>query len=98
MSEDYGVRLNETYRRKGSELGVEEGHYIVALDEEKVYALSPIVYYIWTKCDGETSIKTIADEIIGSIESEEEIDANTVYVAVVDVIDNLIEAGLLEKV
>lgn len=98
MSKDHGIRLNETYRRKGSELGVEGGHYIIALDEEKIYALSPVVYYIWNKCDGETSVKTIADEIIRNIEPEEEIDVNTVYAAVIDVIDNLIEAGLLEKV
>lgn len=97
MAKDISSRLYEVYKKKGTELGVQEGHYIVALNEEKVYALSPIVYYIWSKCNGETTVKNIADEILNSIESEEEIDANTVYAAVVDVVDSLLEAGLLEK-
>jgi hypothetical protein len=98
MAKDISSRLYEVYKKKGTELGVQEGHYIVALDEENVYALSPIVYYIWSKCDGETSVKNIADEILKNVESEEEIDVNTVYAAVIDVIDSLLEVKLLEKI
>ncbi|MCC6016347.1 MAG: PqqD family protein [Desulfurococcaceae archaeon] len=88
------TRWNETYRRKGVELGEERGEFIVALDEEKVYALAPIVFYIWAKCDGETTVGSIVEDLTQYIEGATE---DVVYNAVVDIIDRLLEVGLLEK-
>ncbi|MEM1644732.1 MAG: PqqD family protein [Ignisphaera sp.] len=88
------TRWNETYRKKGVEFGVEGGEFLVAADEEKIYALAPVVYYVWSKCDGETTVGSIVEELTEYVE-----DANkdVVYNAVVDIIDRLVEVGLLEK-
>jgi len=91
-----GPRWNEVYRKKGVEVGVDKGDFIIAVDEEKAYALAPAVYYVWSMCDGETSIGKIVENIAQNI--EEEIDINTLYNAVVDIIDRLVEVSLLEKV
>jgi len=87
-------RWNDIYSKKGVELGVESGDFIVALDEEKVFALAPVVYYIWSKCDGETTIGSIVKDLMDYVEDADE---DTVYNAVVDVVDELVQAGLLEK-
>lgn len=87
-------RWNETYRKKGFELGIEEGEFVVALDEEKVYALAPVVYYVWARCDGETTVGAIVQDLLEYVEGSNE---DMVYNAVVDIIDKLVEVGLLEK-
>jgi hypothetical protein len=90
------VRWNEIYRKKGTEIGVDKGDFVVAVDEERAYALAPAVYYVWSMCDGETTIGKIIENLAKSI--EEEIDTTTLYNAVVDIIDRLVEVNLLEKV
>ncbi len=89
-------RWNEVYKKKGIEVGVDKGDFIIAVDEEKAYALAPAVYYVWSMCDGETTIGKIVENIAQNI--EEEIDINTLYNAVVDIVDRLVEVSLLEKV
>ncbi len=89
-------RWNEVYKKKGIEVGVDKGDFIIAIDEEKAYALAPAVYYVWSMCDGETTIGKIVENIAQNI--EEEIDINTLYNAVVDIVDRLVEVSLLEKV
>jgi hypothetical protein len=97
-SENVGERprWNEVYRKKGIELGIDKGDFVVAADEEKAYALAPAVYYVWSMCDGETTVGKIVENLAESI--EEEIDINTLYNAVVDIVDKLLEVNLLEKV
>jgi hypothetical protein len=95
MESKQKTRWNETYRRKGVELGEEGGEFIVALDEEKVYALAPVVYYVWAKCDGETTVGSIVEDLAQYVEEATE---DMVYGAVVDIIDKLLEVNLLEKV
>ncbi len=90
------ARWNEVYRKKGTEIGVDKGDFVVAVDEERAYALAPAVYYVWSMCDGETTIGKIIENLAESI--EEEIDTGTLYNAVVDIIDRLVEVNLLEKV
>ncbi|MEM0153061.1 MAG: PqqD family protein [Ignisphaera sp.] len=90
------ARWNEIYRRKGTEIGVDKGDFVVAVDEEKAYALAPAVYYVWSMCDGETSVGKIIENLAENI--EEEIDMGTLYNAVVDIIDRLVEVNLLEKI
>lgn len=96
VSEDIKPRWNEIYKKKGVELGVERGEFIVAVDEEKAYALAPIVYYIWSRCDGETSIGIIVEELMEHV--EEGVSEDTVYDAVIDIVDRLTEVGLLERI
>ncbi|MEM1542031.1 MAG: PqqD family protein [Ignisphaera sp.] len=95
MDEESKPRWNEMYRKKGVEVGVDKDEFIVAVNEEKAYALAPIVYYIWSHCDGETSIGHIVEDIMTNVEG---LDIDTVYNAVIDIVDRLIEAELLEKV
>jgi len=97
-SENVGERprWNDVYRKKGIELGIDKGDFVVAADEEKAYALAPAVYYVWSMCDGETTVGKIVESLAESI--EEEIDINTLYNAVVDIVDKLLEVNLLEKV
>lgn len=90
------VRWNEVYRRKGTELGMEQGDFIVAATPEKVYALAPAVYYIWSSCDGETTVGSIVEALKQGLGTA--VDADTLYEAVVDIIDRLVEADLLERV
>ncbi len=89
-------RWNEKYRKKGSEVGIDQENVIVALNEETAYALSPAVYYIWSMCDGKTTVGNIVEALKSSI--GEEIDTKELYDAVVEVIDRLLEADLLERV
>ncbi len=89
-------RWNERYRKKGSEVGIDQENVIVALNEETAYALSPAVYYVWSMCDGETTVGNIVEALKSSI--SEEISTEELYDAVVEVIDKLLEANLLEKV
>ncbi|MEM0371136.1 MAG: PqqD family protein [Ignisphaera sp.] len=95
MSKESKPRWNEMYRKKGVEVGVDKDEFIVAVNEEKAYALAPIVYYIWSHCDGETSIGHIVEDIMSNVEG---LDIDTVYNAVIDIVDRLVEAELLEKV
>ncbi|MEM1915956.1 MAG: PqqD family protein [Ignisphaera sp.] len=95
MSKESKHRWNEMYRKKGVEVGVDKDEFIVAVNEEKAYALAPIVYYIWSHCDGETSIGHIVEDIMSNVEG---LDIDTVYNAVIDIVDRLVEAELLEKV
>ncbi|MDK6028340.1 PqqD family protein [Ignisphaera sp. 4213-co] len=89
-------RWNEVYRKKGTEIGIDRGDFIVAVDEEKAYALAPAVYYVWNMCDGETTVGKIVESLAEAI--QEEVDIATLYNAVTDIIDKLVEVNLLEKV
>lgn len=89
-------RWNEVYRKRGTEVGIDKGDFVVAVDEEKAYALAPAVYYVWNMCDGETTIGKIVESLADAI--QEDIDMDTLYNAVTDIIDKLVEVNLLEKV
>lgn len=89
-------RWDEIYRRKGTELGIDKGNFIVAIDEERAYALSPAVYYVWSLCDGQTSVGTIVENLVQNIGSET--TEEEVYQAVVTIIDKLAEVDLVERV
>ncbi len=89
-------RWDEIYRRKGTELGIDRGNFIVAIDEERAYALSPAVYYVWSLCDGQTSVGTIVENLVQNIGSET--TEEEVYQAVVTIIDKLAEVDLVERV
>ncbi len=89
-------RWDEIYRRKGTELGIDKGNFIVAIDEEHAYALSPAVYYVWSLCDGQTSVGTIVENLVQNIGSEA--TEEEVYQAVITIIDKLAEVDLVERV
>ena len=92
-------RWNEVYRRKGFELGIDAGNFIIALDEERVYALSPLVYYVWALCDGETSVGIIVENLIQNLFQEaQKVEEDEVYQTVITIIDRLTETDLVEKV
>lgn len=92
-------RWNEIYRKKGVELGIDAGNFIIALDEERVYALSPLAYYVWALCDGESSVGIIVENIIQNLSQEvQQVEEDEVYQAVITIIDKLAETGLVEKI
>mgnify|MGYP001772533723 CR=1 FL=1 len=50
--------------RNGSFVGEEKESFYVMLNEEEVYELSPLAYYVWALCDGETTVEAIVDRIV----------------------------------
>lgn len=59
--------------RQGTELGLSGEEYIVSLGEEKVFALAPAAYYIWSLCDGARSVNDIFEKVKADLkESGEE--------------------------
>jgi len=91
-------RWSEVYVKKGREVGFDEGgNPVVMVDEEHVYALSPAAYYIWSMCDGNTTVGTIVEDIATSLGSEAG-EMDRIYNAVVGIIDKLVEVGLAEMI
>lgn len=59
--------------RQGTEIGLSGEEYIVSLGEEKVFALAPAAYYIWSLCDGVRSVGDILEKVRADLkESGEE--------------------------
>lgn len=61
--DEYSEIRNVKPIRQGEFLGVEEDKFYIALGEEEVYELSPLAYYIWALCDGEHTVRDIANLI-----------------------------------
>ncbi|MEM0379976.1 MAG: PqqD family peptide modification chaperone [Desulfurococcaceae archaeon] len=74
--EEIDIRnLWEEYRnkkpfRQGYFIGEESGKFYVAKNEEEVYELSPLVYYIWLISDGEHTLEQLADQMCKDINVE----------------------------
>ncbi|MCX8208789.1 MAG: PqqD family protein [Sulfolobales archaeon] len=49
--------------RHGAEMGVSGEEYIVSLGEDRVFALAPAAYYIWSLCDGVRSVEDILEKV-----------------------------------
>jgi len=58
--------------RQGQFVGEEGDRFYVALSEEEVYELSPVVYYIWLMCDGEHTVEQILDRFSEEAEMSRE--------------------------
>ncbi|MEM0362999.1 MAG: PqqD family protein [Sulfolobaceae archaeon] len=70
----------------------EEGdNYIVKVEDDKVYELAPIAYYIWAMCDGNRSV----NDIVVELSKEANLDESQVRDPVVMVLDELEKASLI---
>jgi hypothetical protein len=70
----------------------EEGeNYYVKLDEERVYELAPIAYYVWSMCTGE---KTVS-EIVQEISEEAQLPQDQVREPVAMIINELAKVSLV---
>ena len=59
--------------KRGTEMGLSGEEYIVSLGEDRVYALAPAAYYIWSLCDGVRSVGDILEKVKADLrESGEE--------------------------
>lgn len=66
-------------------------NYVIKVEEDKVYEVAPIAYYVWSLCDGNSTV----DEIITKISSEAELSQDQVRDPVVMVISELANASLV---
>ncbi|MEM1702020.1 MAG: PqqD family protein [Desulfurococcaceae archaeon] len=78
--------------RQGEFIGAEEDKFYIALSEEDVYELSPLAYYVWAMCDGEHSVKEIAETIV----KEAIVEYHEVVEPLVIVLDQLEKVGLIK--
>jgi len=58
--------------KQGRFIGEEGDKFYIALSEEEVYELSPVVYYIWLMCDGEHTVEEILDKLSEDVEISRE--------------------------
>ncbi|OYT46667.1 MAG: PqqD family protein [Desulfurococcales archaeon ex4484_42] len=60
----YEKIMDKKPQRVGTELGRDESqNYIIAIDEEKIYSISFVAYYVWTLCDGSQTVRELVDRI-----------------------------------
>ncbi len=61
--EAYENMKNLKPMRNGEYLGEDKEKFYVALSPTTIYELSPLAYYVWLLCDGEHSVKEIAERM-----------------------------------
>ncbi|MCX8184210.1 MAG: PqqD family protein [Sulfolobales archaeon] len=77
QQQDSTLAFNDIAQKKplkqGTEMGVSGEEYIVSLGEDRVYALAPAAYYVWSLCDGARSVEDILKKVESDLkESGEE--------------------------
>ncbi len=79
--------------KKGTVLGVYNENYVVGLggENEPVYMLSPIAYYVWSLCNGESSVSDIVSIVENNLNINRQDAENIVSI----VIRKLSEVGLI---
>ncbi|BBG25412.1 PqqD family protein [Sulfuracidifex tepidarius] len=98
--------FNEMKERKPSKKGefldmAEDGqNFIIKLSDDKVFEVHPVAYYVWSLCDGNTSVETIVDKIEEEIKkepegSQSEITKDQLIEPVVTILNELEKASLI---
>lgn len=87
--------LEKKYMRKGREVGSYENSFYIQLGESKgeVYELSPAVYYVWRMSNGNMTVQ----ELIQHASKELEIEEEKLRQPIIDIIEKLSEANLIEE-
>ncbi len=80
--------------RQGTEVGLSGEEYIVSLGEEKVFALAPAAYYIWSLCDGVRSVNDILEKVKADLkesgeEGLEDLELKRILAMVLTELDNV---------
>jgi len=83
--------------RHGSSVSMEGENFIVALDENKVFSLTPGAYYVWIKCNGEKTVEELVNDISKELGENPEtaMSINELKTPVTEIIHQLMDAGLL---
>ncbi len=85
--------LEKKFTRKGSFVGqASENEYYVSLGEDKVYALTAGAFYIWSRCDGNRTLK----EIIENLSNEANIEYKELEKPVIELVNEFVNLGLVE--
>ena len=83
--------------RQGSSVSMEGENYIVALDKDKVFSLTPGAYYVWVKCNGEKTVEELVNDISKELGENPEtaMSIEELKAPVTEIIHQLMDAGLL---
>lgn len=98
---DYVSLYNSIVHRKpikqGTDVGLSGEEYIVSLGEDKVFALAPAAYYIWSLCDGERSVRDILEKVKLDLEEsgEERLEEAELKQILAMVLSELNSVGLI---
>jgi len=83
--------------KQGSSLSMEGENYIVALDRERVFSLTPGAYYVWMKCNGEKTVEDLINDMSKELSENPgtAMSIDELKTPVTVIINQLIDAGLL---
>lgn len=85
--------------KEGNDLGFNGQNYLVALNENDVYALAVGAYYVWNLCKGEKTVeelvKDITAELSSASENKESINEEELKEPVAIILEQLAKAGLI---
>jgi len=77
--------------RKGSFIGEEDEKFYILSENDELYELSPLVYYIWLISDGEHTVEQLVDRMSEDIGVSREDLVEPFLIA----LESLIKAGLI---
>ncbi len=83
-------------KKVGKYVGLEDNNFLVAVDEERTFILSPTAFYVWNLCSGEESVSELADKILKEIsESGEKLTKEELKEPLALILTQLEEVGLI---
>lgn len=101
QEQDYVALYNEIADKKPIRQGVDVGlsgeEYIVSLGEDKVFALAPAAYYVWSLCDGVRSVRDIMEKVRSDLKEsgEEELEETELKQILAMILTELGNVGLI---
>ncbi|MCY0849159.1 PqqD family protein [Sulfuracidifex metallicus] len=100
--------FNEVKEKKPTKKGeflemAEDGqNFMIKLGDDKVFEVHPIAYYVWSLCDGSTSVENIVNKIEEELKKESEdegkeneINKEQLIQPVVTILNELEKASLI---
>ena len=84
-------------KRLGSSVSMEGDNFIVALDKDKVFSLTPGAYYVWIKCTGDKTVEQILTNISEELSQNPKtaMSIEELKKPVTEIIRQLSDAGLV---
>jgi hypothetical protein len=101
MSEDKKLSYEEIKelkpKRLGSSVSMDGDNFVVAIDEQKAYSLTPGAYYVWVKCDGEKTVEELINNISKELSENPEtaMTPDELKEPVTEILHQLADAGLI---
>lgn len=93
----YNSIVGKKPTKQGTEVGLSGEEYIVSLGEDRVYALAPAAYYIWSLCDGTRSVGDILERVKADLKEsgEEGLEESELKQILAMVLSELNSVGLI---